>query len=145
MHGAWTGQLPRGMILTPHPREFDRLYGICHGDFDRLRAASQMAEDLQAYIVLKGHRTAICLPDGRVLFNATGNAGMATAGSGDVLTGIMTGLLARGYSRESACITAVWLHGLAGDLAAGQLGRESLTASDIISYLPKAFKSLGCV
>ncbi len=146
MHGACIDRLPRGVILTPHPREFDRLYGnVCHGDFDRLRAASQMAEDLQAFIVLKGHHTAICLPDGKVFFNATGNAGMATAGSGDVLTGIMTGLLARGYSRESACITAVWLHGLAGDLAAENLGRESLTASDIINYLPKAFKSLGCV
>ena len=80
-----------------------------------------------------------------MLFNDTGNAGMATAGSGDVLTGILTGLLARGYSQKHACITAVWLHGLAGDLAAERLGRESLTASDIISFLPEAFKSLGCV
>ena len=145
-HGAWIDQLPGGVILTPHPREFDRLYGnTCYSDFDRLRAASQMAEDLRGYIVLKGHYTAICLPDGKVLFNDTGNAGMATAGSGDVLTGILTGLLARGYSQKHACITAVWLHGLAGDLAAERLGRESLTASDIISFLPEAFKSLGCV
>lgn len=145
-HGAWIDQLPGGVILTPHPREFDRLYGnTCYSDFDRLRAASQMAEDLRGYIVLKGHYTAICLPDGKVFFNDTGNAGMATAGSGDVLTGILTGLLARGYSQKHACITAVWLHGLAGDLAAERLGRESLTASDIISFLPEAFKSLGCV
>lgn len=137
--------LPLGTVLTPHPREFDRLYGrTCDSDFHRLQEASQMATDFQIYIVLKGHHTAICLPDGKVLFNATGNAGMATAGSGDVLTGIMTALLARGYSQRDACIVAVWLHGLAGDIAAKHLGRESLVASDIIRFLPEAFKSLGC-
>jgi ADP-dependent NAD(P)H-hydrate dehydratase / NAD(P)H-hydrate epimerase len=145
-HGVWTEQLPLGIVLTPHPREFDRLYGeTCHGDYHRLQSASQMAADLQAYIILKGHHSAICLPDGKVLFNATGNAGMATAGSGDVLTGILTALLARGYSQHDACIVGVWLHGLAGDLAAEHLGRESLVASDLIRFLPEAFKSLGCI
>jgi NAD(P)H-hydrate epimerase len=82
------------------------------------------------------------MPDGQVLFNPTGNAGMATAGSGDVLTGIITALLARGYKQQDACIVGVYLHGLAGDLAAQALGEESLIASDIIQYLPQAFKRL---
>ncbi len=82
------------------------------------------------------------MPDGNVLFNATGNAGMATAGSGDVLTGIITGLLARGYKQQDACVLGVYLHGLAGDLAANDLGEESLMASDIIQYIPRAFKRL---
>ena len=91
---------------------------------------------------MKGHYTATCLPDGHILFNPTGNAGMATAGSGDVLTGILTGLLARGYKPQDACIVGTWLHGMAGDLAAQELGEESLIASDIIRYLPRAFKRL---
>ena len=82
------------------------------------------------------------MPDGKVKFNTTGNAGMATAGSGDVLTGILTALLARGYRNANACMVAVYLHGLAGDLAAEDLGMESVTASDIIHYLPAAFKML---
>jgi NAD(P)H-hydrate epimerase len=82
------------------------------------------------------------MPNGHIIFNSTGNAGMATAGSGDVLTGIITGLLARGYSRENAAIMGMYLHGLAGDLAAEELGEESLTAGDIINYLPKPFCQL---
>ena len=79
------------------------------------------------------------MPNGHVVFNSTGNAGMATAGSGDVLAGIITGLLARGYNHEDACMTGMYLHGLAGDIAAKELGQESMTAGDIITYLPKAF------
>jgi hydroxyethylthiazole kinase-like uncharacterized protein yjeF len=143
-HQAWTQQLPQGTILTPHPKEFDR---ICDSnvssDFDRLYNASQMAQRLQGYILLKGHHSALCLPDGRVLFNTTGNSGMATAGSGDVLTGIITGLLARGYNRQDACILGMYLHGLAGDIAAKDLGKESLMAGDLIRYLPKAFLRLN--
>ena len=82
------------------------------------------------------------MADGHVMFNPTGNAGMATAGSGDVLTGIITGLLARGYKPQEACMVGVYLHGLAGDLAAADLGEESLLASDIIRYLARAFKRL---
>lgn len=83
------------------------------------------------------------MPDGHVAFNPTGNAGMATAGSGDVLTGIITALLARGYKQAEACIVGMYLHGLAGDIAAEELGMESLTAGDLITYLPKAFKRLN--
>lgn len=94
------------------------------------------------YIIVKGHYSALCLPDGKVVFNSTGNAGMATAGSGDVLTGVITALLARGYNQNDACIIGMYLHGLAGDIAAKELGMESLTASDIINCLPKAFKRI---
>jgi NAD(P)H-hydrate epimerase len=142
-HRAWMQQLPKGIIMTPHPREFDRLNGTPSNDsYERLTKARDMAEHLQAYIILKGHYSALCMPNGRVIFNATGNAGMATAGSGDVLTGIITALLARGYEREDACRLGMYLHGLAGDLAAKDLGEESLIASDIIRYLPKAFKRI---
>ena len=101
-----------------------------------------MAEHLEAYIILKGHFSALCMPNGSVFFNQTGNAGMATAGSGDVLTGIITGLLARGYSQGDACKLGMYLHGLAGDIAAKELGEESMMATDLIKYLPKAFERL---
>ncbi|MCR5678909.1 MAG: NAD(P)H-hydrate dehydratase [Prevotella sp.] len=142
-HHAWMQQLPKGIIITPHPKELERLEGQCVDSYERLSKARLLAERLQGYVVLKGHHTAICMPDGHISFNSTGNAGMATAGSGDVLTGIITALLARGYDQRHACIIGVYLHGLAGDLAAAELGEESLMASDIIQYLPKAFRSLG--
>jgi len=141
-HRAWIQQLPKGIILTPHPKEFDRLEGHSADSYERLTKACNLAERLQGIVILKGHYTAICMADGHVIFNPTGNAGMATAGSGDVLTGIITGLLARGYQPKEACMVGVYLHGLAGDLAAAELGEESLLASDIIQYLPRAFKRL---
>lgn len=142
-HRAWLQQLPKEIILTPHPKELDRLVGSpCGSDYERLHRAQEMAEKWQAYILLKGHHSALCLPTGRILFNSTGNSGMATAGSGDVLTGIITALLARGYDRPNACVLGMYLHGLAGDLAAKELGKESLIASDIIDYLPQAFRRL---
>lgn len=110
--------------------------------YERLTKARHLAERIQGYVIIKGHYTAICMPDGHVVFNSTGNAGMATAGSGDVLTGIITALLARGYHQKEACIVGVYLHGLAGDLAARDLGEESLIAEDIIRYLSRAFKRL---
>ncbi len=136
---AWLQQLPKGTILTPHPKELDRIEGKCIDSYERLSKACDLAEKMQGYVVLKGHHTAICMPDGHVVFNTTGNSGMATAGSGDVLTGIITGLLAQGYDRAHACILGVYLHGLAGDLAARDLSEEGLIASDLIEYLPKAF------
>ncbi len=142
-HRAWLQQLPQGIIMTPHPKEFDRMSGHCADSFERLTKAVDMAKRLQIYIILKGHRSALCLPDGHVVFNSTGNAGMATAGSGDVLTGIITALLARGLPQGDACLLGMYIHGLAGDLAAKELGEESLVASDITAFLPKAFKVLG--
>ena len=143
-HRTWMQQLPQEIIMTPHPKEFDRIDGnISNGCYERLSKARRLAEQLHAFIILKGHYSALCLPDGNVIFNPTGNSGMATAGSGDVLTGIITGLLARGYSRKDACIVGMYLHGLAGDLAAHELGKECLIARDIIEYLPSAFKRIN--
>uniref|UniRef100_A0AB33J0L5 Bifunctional NAD(P)H-hydrate repair enzyme n=1 Tax=Prevotella sp. GTC17254 TaxID=3236794 RepID=A0AB33J0L5_9BACT len=143
-HRAWMQQLPKGIIMTPHPKEFDRLSGgASNGDYERLTKARDLAEHLGAYIILKGHYSALCLPDGNILFNSTGNAGMATAGSGDVLTGIITGLLARGYQQREACVLGMYLHGLAGDIAVRDKGMESLIASDLTDYLPQAFKRLN--
>ena len=142
-HRAWLQQLPKGIIMTPHPREFERLAGNHYSDsYERLCGVRDMAERLQAYIILKGHYSALCMPDGKVVFNSTGNAGMATAGSGDVLTGVITGLLARGYKPSDACMLGMYVHGLAGDLAVKDIGAESLVAGDIVRYLPQAFKYL---
>ena len=142
-HQAWMQQLPSGIIMTPHPKEFDRMAGsTSNNDYERLIRAQQMAEHIKGYIILKGHHSALCMPDGHIVFNATGNSGMATAGSGDVLTGILTALLARGYDKGTACQLGMYLHGLAGDLAAKEMGKESLVASDIIQFLPKAFLKL---
>ena len=140
---AWLQQLPKGIIITPHPKEFDRMEGHSTDSFERLMKASDLAQRLNAYVVLKGHHTSLCLPDGHIIFNSTGNAGMATAGSGDVLTGIITGLLARGYDQKTACTIGIYIHGLAGDIAARELGEESVIASDLIQYLPQAFKRLN--
>jgi NAD(P)H-hydrate epimerase len=142
-HSTWLQQLPRNIIMTPHPGELDRLCGSrSNDDSERLAKAMELAQRVQAYIILKGHYSALCLPSGKVIFNCTGNSGMATAGSGDVLTGIITALLARGYSQLEACLLGMYLHGRAGDMAAEQMGRESLISSDIIDFLPKAFLEL---
>ncbi|MBQ9094488.1 MAG: NAD(P)H-hydrate dehydratase [Prevotella sp.] len=141
---AWLQQLPQGVVLTPHPKEFDRLDGSDNNsDYERFAKAREMAQRLQAYILLKGHYSMLCQPDGSVIFNTTGNSGMATAGSGDVLTGIIVGLMARGYTQAEAAVTGMYLHGLAGDIAAKDKGYESLVATDIIEALPKAFLSLA--
>ena len=138
-HKAWMQQLPAGCILTPHIGEFERLEGASSDSYDRLSKAIILADRQQAYIVLKGHSTAIVTPGGRIMFCPTGNSGMATAGSGDVLTGVITALLARGYAQADACLVGTYLHGLAGDIAAKKFGKESLMASDIIDALPEAF------
>ena len=132
--------LPANCILTPHPGEFDRLAGVSKNAFERLQKARQWAVLHQSYIVLKGANTAICTPDRKCYFNPTGNPGMATAGSGDVLTGIILGLLSQSYSPLNASLAGVFLHGLAGDIAAHEKSQESLIASDIIENLGFAFK-----
>lgn len=134
--------IPPGSILSPHPKEFERLFGESTNDFDRIQLALQKAKELNVVIVLKGHYTLIATPDGKGFFNSTGNAGMATAGSGDVLTGILTGLLAQGYSSFETAILGVYLHGLAGDLAAKEFSMEAMVAEDIITNLGRAFTSI---
>ena len=135
-------QIPRGSILTPHPKEFDRIFGNCTDEFERLRIAIEKAQSLHINILLKGHRSFLLSPEGKVHVNSTGNPGMATAGSGDVLTGILTSLLAQGMLPTQAMILGAWLHGRAGDLAARESGEEALVAGDLPSYLGKAFLSL---
>jgi NAD(P)H-hydrate epimerase len=132
--------MPKGSILTPHPKEFERLFGYSANDFERIEKALLMAKQFRFYIVLKGHHTFIATPDGQGYFNSTGNAGMATGGSGDVLTGIIAALLAQGYSSLEACMLGVYVHGAAGDIAAAKSSEEALIASDIIDNLGGAFK-----
>jgi hydroxyethylthiazole kinase-like uncharacterized protein yjeF len=139
---GWLTKVPPRSILTPHPKEFDRLAGESASAYERLMRARQFAVEFKLNIVLKGAFTAICFSDGRVYFNPTGNPGMATGGSGDVLTGIIVGLLAQGYEPEEAATIGVYLHGTAGDLAAIAHTEESLIASDIVDMLGKAFKQI---
>jgi ADP-dependent NAD(P)H-hydrate dehydratase / NAD(P)H-hydrate epimerase len=135
--------IPPFTILTPHPKEFDRLFGPSANDFERMERAREKAKALSVIIVLKGHRTFIAMPGGKGYFNPSGNPGMATGGSGDVLTGILTALLAQGYSSGESALLGVYLHGLAGDFAAGAGSEESLIASDLAEFLGAAFRSVG--
>lgn len=128
--------IPQGAILTPHIGEFRRLAGAWKNDREKLEKLRKFATKHQCIIVLKDAYTIICSPDGHLHFNSTGNPGMATAGSGDVLTGFITGLLARGYKPLEAAITGCFLHGKGGDIAARRLGEESMKAGDIVDYLP---------
>ncbi|MCB9080866.1 MAG: NAD(P)H-hydrate dehydratase [Lewinellaceae bacterium] len=138
----WATKIPPGAILTPHPKEFARLFGPSTDNFARLAHQQELSRLHGIYIVLKGAYTCTTTPGGETYFNSTGNPGMATAGSGDVLTGIITGLLAQGYPAEQAAVLGVYLHGLAGDLAEAALDQEALLASDLITYLGGAFQQL---
>jgi NAD(P)H-hydrate epimerase len=135
-------RLPENAILTPHPREFDRLAGESHSGYERHLKQLEFSARHKVIVVLKGAYTGISDPGGTYWFNSTGNPGMATGGSGDVLTGIITGLLAQGMSPLDAALAGVYLHGLAGDLAGEALGQEALIAGDLIRFLGKAFKQL---
>jgi NAD(P)H-hydrate epimerase len=132
-----------GSILTPHPKEFSRLFGENTNSMIQVDNARIQAMRYNINIVLKGHHTAVITSEGECWYNTTGNPGMATAGAGDVLTGIITGLLAQGYAPHEAAMLGVYLHGLAGDLAVKELSQEALIAGDIIERLGKAFLSLG--
>jgi NAD(P)H-hydrate epimerase len=134
--------IPALSLLTPHPKEFERLFGKKENDFERAKEAALQARELSCIIILKGHHTLVSMPGGKQYFNSTGNAGMAKGGSGDVLTGFLTGLIASGYTPDSAALLGVYLHGLAGDLAAKKGSVETMTATDITQQLPFAFRSL---
>lgn len=140
---TWLSFLPARSILTPHPKEFQRLAGSSDNDYQRLLNQISFAKKFNCYVVLKGAHTSIACPDGDVFFNSTGNPGMATGGSGDVLTGILAGLHAQGYSSKESCVLGVYLHGLAGDIAAEKTSYEALLASDIIENIGEAFKVLS--
>lgn len=138
----WFELLPANTILTPHPKEFERLFGATNNSLDRLKLAREKAQQYNIIICLKGAHTAVALPDGTIWFNTTGNSGMATGGSGDVLTGIITGLLSQGYQPARAALIGVYLHGLAGNMAAVN-SLESMIAEDIIQHIGPAYVKLN--
>jgi hydroxyethylthiazole kinase-like uncharacterized protein yjeF len=133
------------LVLTPHPGEMARLTGrtVAEVQTDRIGMARELAAARDAVVALKGAHTVIAAPDGRVFVNPTGNSGMATAGTGDVLTGLVGGLLAQGVDPLDATLIGVYVHGLAGDRAAERVGRVSLVASDLIGELPRIFNGWG--
>ena len=141
-HPDWWRHVPHNAILTPHPREFERLFGKSGNDFERNDLQRLKAQEHGVFIILKGAHTAIACPDGSCWFNSSGNPGMATGGTGDALTGILTGLLAQGYSPRDAALLGVFIHGLAGDLAAQEQGQEAMTAGDLTDFLGKAWRQL---
>jgi NAD(P)H-hydrate epimerase len=134
----------RPLLLTPHPGEMARLLGVTTREVqrDRVRTASRLASRLRCHVILKGHLTVIARPDGSASINPTGNPGMATGGSGDVLTGLLAGLLAQGLEAATAARLGVYLHGLAGDLAAAETGESPLLARDILSHFPRALSQI---
>lgn len=142
MHRELLGNLNAGTILTPHPVEFERLTGEWSDGYSRLIAQSDLAKQTNTIIILKGAFTSVALPDGNIWFNQTGNPGMATAGSGDVLTGIIMSLLAQGYTSAHAALTGVYIHGLAGDIASEKEGYEALIASDIIDNIGNSYNRI---
>lgn len=141
-HRGWITQLPRRCILTPHKKELFGLISTTRNSYEELERTRELAARQQIYIVIKGAYSAIVTPEGNVYFNSSGNPGMATAGAGDVLTGVLVSLLAQGYVPEVAARLGVYLHGLAGDLAVENLSYEGLISSDLVEYLPKSFKTL---
>jgi NAD(P)H-hydrate epimerase len=139
---ALLSQIPPGSILTPHPKEFQRLAGPAQNDYHRLEQLQTFCRTYQCYVVLKGGHTCVGTPAGDLYFNCTGNPGMATGGTGDVLTGIITALVAQRYTPLEACLLGVYVHGLAGDIARKQKGEISLIASDLTDALGAAFLQL---
>lgn len=139
---TWLSFLPANCILTPHVKEFDRLTEESENDFERLNKARQFSLNHNCILILKATYTLIAMPDGNCFFNSTGNAGLAKGGSGDTLTGIITGLIARGYTTPQAALLGVYIHGFAADLCLKKINIESLLATDVINKLPKAFEKL---
>jgi NAD(P)H-hydrate epimerase len=139
---TWQAFIPAGSILTPHPREFERLAGKAANGFEKLQLLRDFCLRHRVYVVLKGAHTITCSPGGNCFFNSTGNPGMATGGSGDVLTGIILGLLAQHYAPVEACLLGVYLHGLSGDMIAAVSAQESMVAGDLVEGLGQAFRTL---
>ncbi|MBN2274153.1 MAG: NAD(P)H-hydrate dehydratase [Bacteroidales bacterium] len=138
-HKGFIEKIPENSILTPHPKEFERLAGVNKNGYDRLMKQIAFARKHKVILVLKGAHTSVALPDGKSYFNSTGNPGMASGGSGDVLTGIILSFMAQGYEPAEAAIAGVYLHGLAGDIAVRQKGQQALIASDIADNIGNAF------
>jgi len=138
----WFEIMPENSILTPHPKEFERIAGTFDNDYKRYLGQVEFAKKYNVTVVLKVAHTSVACPDGSCWFNTSGNPGMATAGSGDVLTGIILSLLAQGYTAKDAALAGVFIHGLAGDIAAEELGEEALIAGDITGSLGYAFEAV---
>jgi len=134
--------IPENSILTPHPREFERLVGKWENDQEKLIKLKRMSLKYKIIVILKGAHTCIALPSNVFWFNSNGNPGMATAGSGDVLTGLLGGLLAQGYKPDLCARLAVYLHGSAADLGSKKLSKETIVSGDIQKYLSTAIKKL---
>lgn len=134
--------VPAHSILTPHPKELSRILGAWQDDFEKIEKVKVFARKHQFYVLIKGANSTMVMPDGQVYFNSTGNVGMATGGSGDILTGIITSLLGQGYSSKEALIMGVYIHGRAADIAVKTIGTYSLLPSDTINHLSDAFISL---
>lgn len=141
-HRSYIGKLPKGSILTPHPKELERLVGKCQNSYERLMKARELAKTAGVYIILKGAYSVVITPQGKCSFNPTGNPGMATGGSGDVLTGVVLALLAQEYDAETAATLGTYMHGLAGDIACKKHGMMGMTAGDVASCLPMAWRML---
>ncbi len=135
--------IPKGSIITPHPKEFERLFRSSENSYERLEKAKKKAIELQIYIVLKDRHTQVITPEGKVYYNITGNSGLAKGGSGDILTGILTSFLAQGYSEEEAAVLGVWFHGKAADLAARKYSKEAMLPTDVISEFGNVFHELN--
>ncbi|WP_312420979.1 NAD(P)H-hydrate dehydratase [Epilithonimonas sp.] len=135
--------IPKNAVITPHPLEFERLFGKTANSYERIELAKQKAKELQIFIILKDHHTAVITPEKKVFCNITGNSGMAKGGSGDVLTGILTSLISQKYEIEKSCIFGVWLHGKAGDFAAQKFSKEAMLPTDLINKIGEVFKSLS--
>lgn len=142
-HRSYIGRLPKGSILTPHPKELERLVGKCQDSYERLTKARELARTAGVFIILKGAYSVVITPQGKCFFNTTGNPGMATGGSGDVLTGVVLALLAQGYLPQDAACMAVYVHGLAGDIACKKKGVVGMMAGDIVNYLPLAWRMMA--
>jgi NAD(P)H-hydrate epimerase len=136
------------LVITPHPGEMARLIASDPASVqrDRINIACTFAREYRLIVVLKGHRTLIAAPDGIVWVNTTGNPGMATGGTGDILTGMTAGMMAQNPKRIlEAVLAAVHLHGLAGDIARDHVGEQSLVATDLIKFLPEAMRRVRAV
>ncbi|MFZ4260558.1 NAD(P)H-hydrate dehydratase [Sphingobacterium sp. HJSM2_6] len=141
-HPEFLSLIPKGSIFSPHPKELKRLIGNWNSDAEKLKLAKEFAKQHQITLIIKGAHTVILTSDGRTYYNSSGNSGMATGGTGDVLTGMLVSFRAQGYASEESAVAAVYLHGLAGDYAAQQYGETSLIATDLIQHISSAF--LAC-
>ena len=142
LHPEWLKCIPANSLLTPHPKEFERLVGKWNSDEEKIQKLKHLCNEYSIYVLLKSSNTTVCSPNGDLFINTTGNPGLAKGGSGDVLTGMLLAFFSQGYSTKDAAILAVFLHGLAADLAVVEKTEYGLLASDLIEYIPNAFKEI---